>query len=177
MYVILTVSAQELTDVEELHEALMEEKAGRMEDVPPIVFYNLKLETLRGDLGAPAFPGKDLQDRFLSRVKPAYYLLPRQYTRNVPEPPFLLNFQGCLFRSYPGNFQTLLDTGTGRYRRVKGSKKRPGLGEFKQELTDALKVDGVIQEEGKVLTFLRTGAVTRTWWEGEREGAENGWRT
>lgn len=168
MYVIIGVSAQELPDVEELHE---------LEKDKPIVFYNLKLETLRGDLGAPAFPGQDFQNRFLSRVKPSYYLLPRSYSRSIPNPPFLLNYQGALFRSYPGQFQTLLDTGTGSYRRVKGNSIRPGLGEFKAELTEALKVEGVIEEEGKVLGFLRTGYKTSTWWEGDREGVSNDWRT
>jgi hypothetical protein len=32
----------------------------------------------------------------------------------------MVNFQGCLFRSYPGKYQTLLDTGDGRaYRRIR----------------------------------------------------------
>jgi hypothetical protein len=168
MYIIIVASAQELPDVEELH------------DLNPdavIVFYNLKLDILRGDLGAPAFPPKDFQDRFLSRVKPAYYLRTRQYSRSTAEPPFMVNYQGCLFRSYPGEFQTLLDTGTGQYRRVKGSDIRPALGAFKEELTEALKVDGVIQEEGNFLNFLRTGYKTTTWWEEERENASDIWLT
>jgi len=168
MYVVIGVSAQELPDVEELHE---------LEKDKPIVLYNLKLETLRGDLGAPAFPSRELQDRFLSRVKPSYYLLPRSYTRSIPNPPFLLNYQGAIFRSYPGQWQTLLDTGTGSYRRVKGSDIRPGLGEFKAELTSALQTEGILEEEGKVLGFLRTGYKTSTWWEGEREDASNDWRS
>ena len=168
MYVVIGVSAQELPDVEELHE---------LEKDKPIVLYNLKLETLRGDLGAPAFPSRELQDRFLSRVKPSYYLLPRSYTRSIPNPPFLLNYQGALFRSYPGQWQTLLDTGTGSYRRVKGSDIRPGLGEFKAELTSALQTEGILEEEGKILGFLRTGYKTSTWWEGEREDASNDWRS
>ena len=49
MYIIIVASAQELPDVEELSE---------LDPGKPIVFYNLKLDVLRGDLGAPAFPGK-----------------------------------------------------------------------------------------------------------------------
>ena len=60
----------------------------------PIVFFNLKLDTLRGDLGVPAFPSKDLHDRFLSRVRPIYYLKTRQYSRSKLEPPFVVNYQG-----------------------------------------------------------------------------------
>lgn len=168
IYVIIVASAQELPDIEEL----IELDPGKV-----VVFFNLKLDVLRGDLGAPAFPPKDFQDRFLSRVKPVYYLRTRQYSRSTPNPPFMVNYQGCLFRSYPGQYQTLLDTGTGKYRRVQGNDIKPALGEFKEELTNALKVDGVIEEEGNVLNFLRTGYKTTTWWEEERENASMDWRT
>ena len=168
LYIILTASAQELPDIEELHQA--------QPDVP-VIFYNLKLDVLRGDLGAPAFPPKELHDRFLSKIKPIYYIRSRQYTRSTATPPFLINFQGCLFRSYPGDYQTLLDTGTNKYRRVLGTGNRPGLGEFKQQLTDELQRVGVLEDEGKTIGFLRTGYKTTTWWEDEREGASLLWRT
>lgn len=168
MYVSIVASAQELPDIEEL---------STLEPDKPIVFYNMKLDVLRGDLGAPAFPPREFQDRFLSKVKPVYYLRTRQYSRSTPNPPFLINFQGCLFRAYPGKFQTLLDTGTGRYRRVKGNAFRPPLGEFKEELTQALRDQGVLEDEGKTLNFLRTGYKTTTWWEEEREDADDEWRT
>jgi hypothetical protein len=178
MYVIVVASAQELPDVEELYDQIKNE--GEDGKSPVIVFYNLKLDVLRGDLGAPAFPGKDFQDRFLSRVKPVYYLRTRQYSRSISQPPFILNYQGCLFRSYPGHFQTLLDTGTGRYRKVVGNDIRPALGEFKEQLTDALREEGAIakkEEEGALFGFLRTGYKTTTWWEEEREDASMEWRT
>jgi len=82
-----------------------------------------------------------------------------------------------LFRAYPGQFQTLLDTGTGNYRRLVGSDYRPPLGTFKEQLVDALKEEGVIADEGKTLNFLRTGYKVTTWWEEEREGASDAWRT
>lgn len=49
VYICLVASAQELPDIEELY-SLDPEKT--------IFFYNLKLDILRGDLGAPAFPSK-----------------------------------------------------------------------------------------------------------------------
>jgi hypothetical protein len=168
VYICLSSSAQELPDIEELN---------MLEPDKTIIFYNLKLDILRGDLGAPAFPPKEFQDRFLSKVKPVYYLRTRQYSRSTPQPPFLVNFQGCLFRSYPGQFQTLLDTGNGRYRRIKGNDFRPPLGQFKQELTDELTRQGVLQEENSALNFLRTGYKTTTWWEDERPDADDAWRT
>jgi len=180
MYVIVVASAQELPDVEELYEQIKTPTTTDGGKEPVIVFYNLKLDVLRGDLGAPAFPGKDFQDRFLSRVKPVYYLRTRQYSRSVSQPPFIINFQGCIFRSYPGHFQTLLDTGTGRYRKVVGNDLRPALGEFKEQLTDALREEGAIakkEEEGALFGFLRTGYKTTTWWEDEREDASLEWRT
>ena len=169
MYVILVASAQELPDVEALHD--------QSPDVP-IVFYNLKLDILRGDLGAPAFPPQNFQDRFLSKVKPVYFLRTRQYSRSTPTPPFLVNYQGCLFRSYPDQYQTLLDTGTGSYRRLGGNDIRPGLGAFKEELTEALRQEGVLPKtEGGALDFLRVGYKTTTWWEEDRPEASMEWRT
>jgi len=168
MYLIIIASAQELPDVEELAE---------LDPNAIICLYNLKLDVLRGDLGAPAFPPKEFQDRFLSRVKPVYYLRTRQYSRSTANPPYLVNYQGCLFRSYPGQFQTLLDTGSGSYRRVEGNAFKPALGAFKEQLTKALEMDGVIQQESNVLNFLRTGYKTSTWWEDEREDASDAWRT
>jgi hypothetical protein len=171
MYVILVASAQELPDVEALHDQVKDKNV-------PIVLFNLKLDVLRGDLGAPAFPPKDFQDRFLSRVKPVYYLRTRQYSRSTASPPFLVNYQGCLFRAYPGQYQTLLDTGTGSYRRIVGQDVRPSLGEFKETLTEALRQEGVLPKtEGKAFDFLRTGYKTTTWWEEERENASDEWMT
>lgn len=186
MYVILVASAQELPDVEELYSQLLVKEEGGGEgggsdnDTAAIVLYNLKLDVLRGDLGAPAFPPKAFQDRFLSRVKPVYYLRTRQYSRSTPSPPFLVSYQGCLFRAYPGQYQTLLDTGTGKYRRLCGSDVRPALGEFKEQLTQALRDEGVLpQSEGTAFDFLRTGYKTTTWWEEEdgREQASLDWKT
>jgi len=169
MYIVIVASAQELPDIEELHS---------LDPNAVIICYNLKLDTLRGDLGAPAFPGRDFHDRFLSKVKPVYYLRTRQYTRSVPTPPFMVNFQGCLFRSYPGKYQTLLDTGDGRaYRRIQTDDVRPALGIFKEQLTRSLQIDGIIQEEGGLLSFLRTGYKTTTWWEEERDDASDAWKT
>jgi hypothetical protein len=173
IYVCLVASAQELPDIEDLYNQVQE-----MDPTISIVLYNLKLDVLRGDLGAPAFPSKAFQDRFLSRVKPVYYLRTRQYSRSTPSPPFLINYQGCLFRAYPGQYQTLLDTGTGRYRRLMGNDIRPGLGEFKEQLTQALRDEGVLpQSEGTTFDFLRTGYKTTTWWEEDREDASMDWKT
>jgi hypothetical protein len=169
MYIVIVASAQELPDIEELHS---------LDPNAVILCYNLKLDTLRGDLGAPAFPGQDFHDRFLSRVKPVYYLRTRQYSRSIATAPFMVNFQGCLFRSYPGKYQTLLDTGDGRaYRRIQVDELRPPLGTFKEQLTKSLQVEGIIQEEGGFLSFLRTGYKTITWWEEERADASDIWRT
>jgi Domain of unknown function (DUF1995) len=180
VYIVLTASAQELPDVQELHQLLLQEQADA-EPLPTIVCYNLKLDVLRGDLGAPAFPPRSLQDDFLSQVKPVYYLRTRQYSRSTNRPPFLVNFQGCLFRCYPGNYQTLLDTGTNGYRRLGTSPTRPALGAFKQQLIEALQQQGVLapaEETSSVMGFLRTGYKTTTWWEeDDRPAASNAWKT
>ncbi len=164
VYVGLTFSAQELPDVEELDT--------REQSKKPIILFNLKLDTQRGDLGLPAFPPKDLQWRFLSRAKAVYFLRTRQYTLSLPEPPFVVNYQGAIFRQYPGPFQCLLDTGKA-FRPVSTSQRRPALGEFKETITMALKIGAKSpSNEGKNRKFFRTGVKAITWWEEDKEGLE-----
>ncbi len=54
---------------------------------------------------------------------------------------------------------------------------RPALGAFKEQLTKSLQIEGIIQEEGGLLSFLRTGYKTTTWWEEERQEASDDWKT
>jgi hypothetical protein len=54
---------------------------------------------------------------------------------------------------------------------------RPALGEFKDILTAALKLD---TDEGQIASFFRKGYKTRTWWEDEKSfplEESDGWRT
>ncbi len=69
------------------------------------MLWNMELDTLRGDLGLPAFPSKDMQYQFLCRFRPVFYLRPRDYSKSVPVPPFIVNYSGALFREYPGPWQ------------------------------------------------------------------------
>jgi len=165
LYFMLVFSAQELPQIEEF---------ANMVPDKPVCTFNLKLDTLRGDLGLPAFPPKDLQYRFLSRILPVYYLRVRSYSKSIAKPPYLVNYQGALFRSYPNGWQTMLDVGNGRYKRVGLSARRPGLGEFKVELGEALNIG----DEGKVNTFFRQGYKTSTWWEDDEDKEESSiWRS
>lgn len=161
-FVCLTFSAQELPDVERLCLLKSFEK--------PVVLFNLKLDTQRGDLGLPAFPPKDLHWRFLSRAKPAYYLRTRQYSLSIATPPFVVNYQGAIFRKYPGQFQSLLDVGQGTYRCVQADDLRPALGTFKETLTNALKLDD--SGGNKAKRFARTGYKAVTWWEEDKDNQE-----
>ncbi|CAM9324872.1 unnamed protein product [Chrysoparadoxa australica] len=151
IYVAIVFSCQELPDLEQLHKASPN---------TPIVFFNMKLDTQRGDLGLPAFPPKSLHYNFLSRVKPVYLLRSRNYSRSLPQPPFVVSYQGAQFRVYPGPYQSLLETG-GRYRLVQTDDIRPSLGEFKEIITQSLDLGDY--EEGAVLGFLRKGYKTKTW--------------
>lgn len=166
VYVLLVFSAQELPVVEELY--------NKVKSNATVVFFNLKLDTLRGDLGLPAFPPKDLQYRFLSQILPVYYLRTRQYSKSIAKPPYLINYQGALFRAFPGPYQSMLDVGDGRYKRVQASSRRPNLGEFKVQLGEALQLG----DEGKVQSFFRQGYKTSTWWEEDDDKEESKvWRS
>ncbi|CAM9708052.1 unnamed protein product [Laminaria digitata] len=173
VYVALVFSCQELPDLKELHKIKPDAK---------IVFFNLRLDTLRGDLGLPAFPPKasglglgSLHYKFLSQIKPVYLLRTRAYSRTISKKPFLVNYQGAQFRVYPGIYQCLLDVGS-RYKRVHSSAERQSLGEFKDELTNALKLDE--EKDNAVTSFFRKGFKNRTWWEEDSdiEQSDN-WRT
>ncbi len=70
-----------------------------------VILWNLELESLRGDLGLPAFPPKSIHYEFLSYFRPVFFLRTRDYSKSVPVPPYLVNYSGALFREYPGPWQ------------------------------------------------------------------------
>lgn len=165
MYIVLGASAQELPDVEDLAYA-----AGDR----PLVFFNLKLDTSRGDLGLPAFPRRALHFRFLSKIVPAYYLRTRTYSRSLTRPPYIVNYSGALFRVFPGPYQVLLDTTGGKYKRLAELDERPALGEVRDRLTDGLEIEGV---GGKSSGIMYRGYKSTTWWEDDRtQQVSNNWR-
>ena len=166
MYIIVGASAQELPTIETL---------ASLEPSKPIVCFNLKLDTLRGDLGLPAFPGRNVHEEFLCKIKPAYYMRPRSYSLSLSVPPFLIAYAGVLFRRYPEGYQTLLDRGRGSYRRVKVQTERPNLGTFKSQLTAALKL---ADDKAAASAISQAGYKQSTWWEDNADGRDisNEWR-
>lgn len=74
VYVCLVASAQELPDIEELH---------TLDPDATIILYNLKLDILRGDLGAPAFPSK-VRDSYTCVVAIIYMIQCPTHTNVVP---------------------------------------------------------------------------------------------
>merc|ERR1719329_1128327 len=179
MFIIIGASAQELPDVK----ALCERAGDR-----PVVLFNMKLQILRGDLGLPFFPGKDLHNDWLSSALPVYHVRPTPYTRTISTPPFLINYSGAIFRTFPGKWQALLEVpdtvnGGGRYERVKNLEKRPALSEMREILAEELQLDALDGEEGqKVLGIdlktLRSGVVVKTWWEDKVEDTKSdNWRS
>eukprot|EP00286_Rhodomonas_abbreviata_P027829 CAMPEP_0181301106 /NCGR_PEP_ID=MMETSP1101-20121128/7245_1 /TAXON_ID=46948 /ORGANISM="Rhodomonas abbreviata, Strain Caron Lab Isolate" /LENGTH=354 /DNA_ID=CAMNT_0023406385 /DNA_START=116 /DNA_END=1180 /DNA_ORIENTATION=- len=178
LFIVIGASCQELPDVRKFCEA-----AGDR----PVVLFNLKLQTLRGDLGLPAFPPKSLHYDWLSTAIPAYFVLPRSYSRSCPRPPFLINYSGCIFRTYPGQWQLLLEVpdeeeGGTKYEQVKRADKRPALSEVREELAVELQLDELDgSKDGKFLGFdlktLRQGVVVKTWWEQDVDKAKSDkWR-
>ncbi|KAK4529915.1 hypothetical protein CCYA_CCYA02G0772 [Cyanidiococcus yangmingshanensis] len=163
IFIVLGASAQELVDVEKFVQRVEEaDKAGNTRR--PVILFNLQLDVSRGDLGLPAFPSRALHHRFLCRFLPVYYLRTRSYSRSMPRPPYVVNYQGAIFRVYPEPYQVLLETGNGRYRCVAEYAMRPTLHDAKQVLTRAVIPSGNEDENGS-FGFLRKGFQTATWWE------------
>lgn len=149
-YVIAVVlQPQELPDLERLRE---------LQPDVPIIFFNLGLDLLRGDLGLPLFPGRELHHRFLSGIKPVYYLKSRSFATSLRRPPFIINYTGVLFRAYPGPYKSFLDTGNAQKKLTATTQERPSNKDFRDSLTQSLVVKGVPSEELQTKGEL-------VWWE------------
>lgn len=149
LYLAVTSSTQELLDLEKLH---------NLDPTIPIVFFNLKIDQLRGDLGLPLFPNRDFHYNFLTRIRSAFVMRSRAFATTLRRPPFILNYSGLLYRNYPEPFQCILNTGNGKSKLVKVLEYRPSSGEYRDSLIEALQVPNVPREE------LRTKA-NDPWWE------------
>ena len=138
-------------------------------DGRPLVFLNNELDTLRADLGLFSFPEKDLHYRFLSNIKPVYYLRTRAYSRTINVSPFVINYSGAIFREYPAPWQVMVKQTGGLVRRGRG----PILaGEAKEGMPPRR------DEDGSTMQFLHSGYKTNTWWEDECDQEQfDAWRT
>eukprot|EP00238_Polyblepharides_amylifera_P001289 CAMPEP_0196571656 /NCGR_PEP_ID=MMETSP1081-20130531/1801_1 /TAXON_ID=36882 /ORGANISM="Pyramimonas amylifera, Strain CCMP720" /LENGTH=332 /DNA_ID=CAMNT_0041888685 /DNA_START=284 /DNA_END=1279 /DNA_ORIENTATION=- len=146
-------------------------------DEKTMILWCLELDTLRADLGLFGFPSKDVHYGFLSGFKPMLYLRQRQYSKSVPIAPFVINYDGALFRLYPAPWQVMLKQDSGELACVAERPKRYALQELKEELLEVVGLN--TEEKGSNMEFLRRGYKTSTWWEGaEGEKAEerSDWR-
>ena len=116
----------------------------------------------RGDLGLPLFPGRDLHYNFLTKVLPVYIMRSRSFATSLRRPPFIVNYSGLLYRTYPEPFQCILNIGDGKNKMVKAVEERPTNMSFRNYLTDALRLPGVPQDELKSPGNL-------VWWEKDLE--------
>lgn len=160
MHLIVGASCQELPAIQKLAE---------LTPNTPLVCFNLKLDIQRGDLGLPAFPPKAVHHDFLCKMKPVFYLRPRSYSLSLSVPPFLIAYQGVLYRRYPEPWQTLLDRGKGSYRCVEASDDRPNLGTFKSQLTSALKLS---DDKASASAISSAGFKQSTWWEDDKDNRD-----
>ena len=132
----------------------------------PIILFNLKIDTQRGDLGPTGVPTQGPPVAVSIKSESGLFLTDKAvHAFSFPEPPFVVNYQGAIFRQYPGPFQCLLGHGQSAFRPVSTSARRPALGEFKETITMALKIGAKSpSNEGKNRKFVRHGR------QGDRRG-------
>lgn len=167
IFVVVNLSTVDLPGTEHFFSLLSDNR--------PLVFLNNELDTLRADLGLFSFPQKGLHYRFLSKIKPVYYLRTRAYSRTISVSPFVINYSGAIFREYPAPWQVMVRQNTGELVCIAEDEDRFTLGEAKQEMLTAI---GLSDADGSPLKTLRSGYKTSTWWEEDSDMEQSAaWRT
>lgn len=159
IFIAVNASTVELPTVRKYTEEVVKDRT--------MILWCLELDTLRADLGLFGFPGKEIQFEFLSQFKSMFYIRQRAYSKSVEVAPFLVNYNGALFREYPGPWQAMIKQDNGELACIAERDMRYDLGELKEELLEIMGLN--TEAQGSTAAFLRRGYKTATWWEEDKE--------
>eukprot|EP00667_Euglena_gracilis_P009725 EG_transcript_9889 len=159
LFLVILDSAYELGDIEQYYN----EKVGEHQT---FVLWNPELDTLRADLGLPGYPSEDLHYRFYCKFLPVFFIRPREYSKTVFETFTTFDYEGALFREFPGPWQVMYKQKGRGLVSMAQKRRRYSLYQFKQELLKSL---GMADPEGSFGADLEKGVRKATWFEEEND--------
>uniref|UniRef100_A0A0G4HYF0 DUF1995 domain-containing protein n=1 Tax=Chromera velia CCMP2878 TaxID=1169474 RepID=A0A0G4HYF0_9ALVE len=106
----------------------------------PIVFCNTDLERYRGNIGIVQDCPYEMHYEFLCRVMPVYNVISQQFVETIKNRLSPFFYQGIFYKNYPRGWQTFIDLGDDRIRRVDVGKDKPNFLDMEDKFSEILGV-------------------------------------